>query len=182
MFDQLRNTTRQSHACLEKTFIAKLKTLRTADEYAGLLGTLHDFYAPVEQLVMQHVDDGILPDLQERRKVNSILRDLEVLNKKHVARQPPRLPAITNESTALGALYVTEGSTLGGQIIASMLHKQLGINSAFSFFQAYGAETNTRWNNFKQSLLAHRQKINVTEICQSAHQTFESLHLWLDKN
>lgn len=182
MFDQLRHTTRQSHAAFEKTYITRLKGLRTVEDYAALLKTLHDFYAPVEHLVLLHLDDSVVPDLQERRKVKSLLRDMEFLNEKQSMRQPTRLPRITNLSTAVGAMYVTEGSTLGGHIIAGMLKKQLGMESGFSFFRCYGREADARWTEFRQSLMTHQHKFNSTEVCQSAHQTFESLQEWLHTN
>jgi len=182
MFDQLRHTTRQSQACLEKTFISKLRALRTAEDYAQLLGTLHDFYSPVEALVMSHVDSNFLPDVQERRKVKALVSDLADLNITHVVRCPPHLPRIINMSTAIGALYVTEGSTLGGQIIAGMLNKQLRLENGLSFFKFYGQETDNRWDYFRNCLALHQQKFNVTEICDSACQTFESMNHWLEKN
>jgi heme oxygenase len=182
MFDLLRHSTRESSTALEKTFITRLKDLRTLEDYAALLATLHDFYAPVEKLVLLHLDDSVLPDLEERRKVKSLLRDMEFLNKKQTTRQPALLPKITNLSTAMGAMYVTEGSTLGGHIITGMLNKQLGMESGFSFFLCYGAEADARWTDFRQSLITHQHKFNITEVCQSAHQTFESLQQCLQTN
>jgi heme oxygenase (biliverdin-IX-beta and delta-forming) len=182
MFEQLRHSTKSSHASLEKTFIAKLKALRTTEDYAGLLGTLHDFYAPVEHQVSHFVDNEVLPDFNERRKVQALLQDMEHLNRTHIVRHPPLLPGINNVSTALGALYVIEGSTLGGQIIAGMLNKQLGIDRGLSFFRFYGAETESRWNDFRQCLIKHQTKFDVNELCASAQQTFESMHQWLEKN
>ena len=53
------------------------------------------------------------------------------------------LPSIPGTAEAIGALYVMEGSTLGGQIIKKMIAKQLGTaeDHATSFFNGYGEAT-----------------------------------------
>ena len=57
--------------------------------------------------------------------------------------------------SAAGALYVLEGSTLGGQIILEHLQKNLSsgfVNSAY--FSAYKHKTGSMWKEFLQQLTA----------------------------
>lgn len=57
--------------------------------------------------------------------------------------------------SAAGALYVLEGSTLGGQIILKHLQKNLSsgfVNSAY--FSAYKQKTGSMWKEFLQQLTA----------------------------
>jgi len=61
------------------------------------------------------------------------------------------LPEIKNTAQAFGALYVIEGSTLGGQIIKKMVQKQLCMegNNGLSFFDGYREATSDMWQVFK---------------------------------
>ncbi len=59
-------------------------------------------------------------------------------------------PAITGRSEAFGVLYVLEGATLGGQIIARRLHAALGVTASTGgrFFQSYGPDVGPSWRRF----------------------------------
>ena len=49
--------------------------------------------------------------------------------------------------TCLGALYVLEGATLGGQVLRREMAQRLGVNAdnGGAFLDVYGAETGRRW-------------------------------------
>jgi heme oxygenase len=56
----------------------------------------------------------------------------------------------SNENEALGAMYVIEGSTLGGNVIAKQLSKTEGFDDVtFNFFGCYRENTGFMWKNFK---------------------------------
>jgi heme oxygenase len=83
---------------------------------------------------------------------------------------------IKNHFNALGALYVLEGSVLGGQVISKMIGRAIGTGSnAFSYFNFYGAQTMEKWAAFKNYLdtipLTEEQKEYVI---RSANDTFEN--------
>jgi heme oxygenase len=81
-----------------------------------------------------------------------------------------------NLNEALGAAYVLEGSTLGGQVIRRALQKHpvLSDQCQFHYYNCYGEHLRTRWLNFielaDQTLLT---PIQIDMACQSACQTFE---------
>lgn len=63
--------------------------------------------------------------------------------------QPVTTPAFKSNAEALGAMYVMEGATLGGNMIV----KRLKINPnfvglSFHYYQVYGDEIATRWKEF----------------------------------
>ena len=60
------------------------------------------------------------------------------------------LPGIENEVQAQGALYVLEGSTLGGRGITKMLLRQCPwlTLQKLTFFNGYGAGTGPMWLSF----------------------------------
>ena len=61
------------------------------------------------------------------------------------------LPSIRSHQHALGALYVIEGSTLGGKIISKMISHQIPSTDGhgLTFFNSYGDDTITMWERFK---------------------------------
>lgn len=182
MFEQIRSITRKSNASFEKTFLARLRSLQNANDYAKFLGSLHDFYAPVEAMILAHVDETVLPEIYFQKKSHVLLSDIEVLNKKYTLRSPSQLPKISSPSSALGALYVTEGAALGGQIIAKLLNRQLKLENGFNFLQTSGKWSEKSWDALLLYLSKHQETINIPEACHCASQTFESMQHWLSEN
>ena len=90
-------------------------------------------------------------NLEERRKLTLIIKDLEILNIDGSVSQTPI--AIENQAEAFGILYVMEGSTLGGNVIAKQLSKHPQFQEmSFSYFRCYGENTGSFWKNFKTVL------------------------------
>ena len=71
-----------------------------------------------------------------------------------LSSQPSEDPlTFENEHEALGALYVIEGSTLGGNVIAKQLSKTEGFDGiSFHFFGCYQENTGPMWKSFKEAL------------------------------
>lgn len=90
------------------------------------------------------------------------------------------IPPLRNDAETLGAMYVTEGATLGGRVIARQLERQLGLsgNQGYSFFSGYGDNTGAMWRQFSST---------VEEACSpcpevavgAAIRTFTSIRDWL---
>lgn len=57
---------------------------------------------------------------------------------------------ITSAESLIGALYVTEGSLLGGQVITRKLAESIQVypGKGASFFHGLGADTQLHWRNF----------------------------------
>ncbi len=60
------------------------------------------------------------------------------------------LPTLTQASALAGALYVVEGSALGGLVIAKQLHATLGVdaNRGARFFNGWGDATHQKWDSY----------------------------------
>ncbi|WP_435524354.1 hypothetical protein [Chryseobacterium indoltheticum] len=59
---------------------------------------------------------------------------------------------LANEHGALRAMYVVEGSTLGGNVIAKQLSKTEGFdNVTFNFFGCYQENTGPMWKKLQRS-------------------------------
>ena len=88
-------------------------------------------------------------NLENRKKLALIEKDMEDFA---IGTSPLQIPvAIKNEAEAFGILYVMEGSTLGGNMIAKQLSKNPDFQEVtFSYFRCYGDRTGSYWKNFKE--------------------------------
>jgi heme oxygenase len=180
--EKLKDQTKTNHQLLEKKLIVKLKGINHKADYIKLLQLFGSYFSGLDHLISLHLNKLSLPDYGKRRKANLIAADLISLGAKPFTPAEDRLlPQILNHAQSLGALYVIEGSTLGGQIISQLLVRQLGDISAISFFSGYGADTMAMWQKFKAVLdLAENEPGD--EIIATANETFLKFSQWLDAN
>jgi heme oxygenase len=178
----LKDHTQTLHTEVESLLLPKLQAVQTIGEYAAILQFFYGFFSPLEGAIQPFIATYDLPDMNTRRKALLILQDLQAI------RCPVRglpvcteLPVIHNTASAFGALYVMEGSTLGGKMIARMLLKNTALSlpeNAISFFSGYGEETGARWKNF---LTALNKQEDVETLANSANATFLALKRWLQQ-
>lgn len=180
---RLKEQTRAHHQRLEQ----KLGWLRpgfSRSDYAGMIELLWGYYAPLENHWAALPDLALaLPDIDRRRKTPLLEGDLSVLglDRQAIARLPQctRLPRCDSIAEALGCLYVLEGSTLGGQVIARHLHRTLGLHKAngAAFLLCYGAAAEPMWAAFRERLESsgEDEAAQVTSACE----TFLTLEQWL---
>lgn len=172
----LKEQTAESHQALEKLLVGKLKAIVSLSDYTKLLKWFHSFYAPLEVQLSNHINDEILPDYHLRRKSDALIQDIEAVSgEKYTPDYKSTSVSLNSPHEALGALYVLEGSTLGGQIISKMIKASLGLsdNSFVSFFNGYGPDTVSKWQSFKHTLdnypLTKEQELLAIK---SANETF----------
>lgn len=180
---ELRESTETIHLASEKKMVQTLKRVATEHGYARLLNWLYGFYAPLEELIRFHLTPETFPDMIRRSRAEFILWDIKELTaerlKPDICRQ---LPVIDSYPRALGALYVLEGSTLGGRIISGMVIRQLGSEKGLSFFNSYGAETDRMWQLFKDFLNSPWSPQQRKEIIAGAEDTFITFNNWIDQH
>lgn len=94
------------------------------------------------------------------------------------------LPRLSCREDLAGRLYVLEGASLGGQVIAPVLHRRfrLAKGSGASFFVGDGEGTPARWMLVLAWLegLVHAGA-RSEEIVAAARATFESLAQWVER-
>ncbi|HEY1022627.1 MAG TPA: biliverdin-producing heme oxygenase [Flavisolibacter sp.] len=174
----VKNATQTVHEEVEGLLLPALTSIRTTEDYAKILKMFYGYFHPLEKLIEKQLYAGELPDLHKRRKAVSILHDL------HQMSQPTEnlflcntLPIINNSAQAFGALYVLEGSTLGGKQIAKMLAKNPAVPEGTTrFFSGYGEQTGSRWKAF---LEVFNQQPGQEEIMATATNTFYFLKGWM---
>lgn len=174
----LRLETRPAHDQLEQNVFNQQLTAGTITEAATrhFLAKMYGFLAPYEaRLRAQNL--GPEWEMATRQRAHLILKDLN---------QPadalpicPDIPPLATWPQLLGAMYVLEGSTLGGQVISRQLAKQnIPLRS---YFSGYGERTGPLWKAFCQLLSQEATPDNEADIVQSASLTFQKLATWLNQ-
>jgi heme oxygenase len=185
LLEKLKTETLSNHQQLEKNLILRLKGMDNTADYIKILQIFYGYFSALENQINKYIGAEQLPDHAERRKTLSIKNDLQALQ----GAVPEQalgvdLPEITNKLQAFGALYVIEGSTLGGQIISKMISKQLGMDTdaGLSFFKSYGEETMPMWSTFKNTLEQQASTPQaVDDLVNAANETFLKFSHWMDK-
>lgn len=186
ILNHLKQATRQQHAALEVQ-MPVLNPQLTRPHYQQLLRRFFGYYAPLEMgLFNLPWWDDLEFSYTERFKTPQLARDLLVLgDTPEMLAQIPfchELPTVQSLANLLGCLYVIEGATLGGQVIAKHLQKNLGISSTSGgeFFNGYGLETMNRWHACCSMLNQQAELIRDDKaIIATAEQTFVTLGQWL---
>lgn len=181
----LKISCREAHIKTEKTLIDKLKAIKTIDDYIEILTIFYGYFSPLEDQIEKKITAESLPDIAKRKRSAFILADLQKLQFEKPITITEELPVINNYQQAAGAMYVLEGSTLGGQYIAQMLSAKPALkehHDAISFFSGYEQENLAMWNVFKQHLQANIAKeADINIAVQSAIETFSLLDKWISK-
>lgn len=174
----VKNATQKNHTDVEELLMPKLSSIASADDYAAILKMFYGYFYPVERSIQQHLKESHLSDINERRKADAILQDLGALkmHNQEVALCT-KLPSLQNTAGAFGALYVLEGSTLGGKMIARMLTKNPVVpETALHFFSGYKEQTGSKWKSF---LEVFNQQPQEGEVVAAANDTFYFLKRWM---
>lgn len=159
--DRLRQATRDEHDALESGL-----DLMRADfgmtEYGELLVRFHGFYVSFESFLLKQAKMGSLPAqfyCEARCKTSWLADDLKSLGMLHrtseaaVSGDSLHL-AFPSASHQLGAIYVLEGSMLGGRVLSRHFGTRFGLTAenGLRFFNGYGASMTAMWNSMLQML------------------------------
>ena len=179
----LRAETRPYHDAVEQNPFnqALMAGTVTAAVTARFLASMYGFMQPYEDQLRAHAADfGPAWELERRYRAPLILEDLARLGHATVPPLCPTLPPLNTWLQLLGAMYVMEGSTLGGQVIARMLAKA-GIE-ARTYFSGHGDQTGPLWKSFCQQLGETTTTADAETVVASAIHTFQTLSGWLSQS
>lgn len=183
----LNEQTGPQHQALERK-MAPLLGPMSMSGYLTLLARLWGFYSPLEeQLAGVSGWSALDIDLPRRMKAPLLMADIRSLEHAPVAAADlavcTALPNVATLDRALGCLYVLEGATLGGQVIARSLQRSLSLDASrgCAFFSSYGAAVGTMWNACSEALQAHCGSDDVASdfAIRGACDTFAALDGWL---
>lgn len=181
----LRQATWPWHQRLEKRMDFPSRIASRA-AYRAHLEQMWGFYASLEPRITGRLAAPLLDDLEERRKLPLLERDLAALGAPgaQVSGLPRCLdvPDCADAAAAFGCAYVLEGATLGGRTLLPALRARLGLaeGEGADFLASYGASVDERWRRFGAALERccagppERQRAAT-----AASGTFAALERWL---
>lgn len=181
----LRNQTSDKHNELESLmFVSEIMngSLRIPD-FKKLLIVNYIIHHKLEKKLANMLDTEIFERLQMRTrfKLAALEKDLD-----YWAIDTTSLPDLDfelfvpqkNNAEVLGALYVLEGATLGGNVIkkhilknSDFAHHKDGLN----YYGVYGDELGSKWKTFVEVLNESVTEVDYQLCINSANNTFNNL-------
>ncbi len=178
----IKEATREAHLALEKKVIRKIKVIQNSNDYANFLKYFYAYFNHLESAIAPFITEARLPGHKDRRDSNYLKRDIEALGGNTDNLPNTTAPVIENHLQAFGALYVMEGSIMGGRIIVKLL-ENVGIRQGVSFFSGYGENTEEIWELFGEAFNAQVECDEHAKIMiQTANDTFAHFSLVFDQD
>lgn len=158
-----------------------MKLSLTKEEYVACLHQLYEIVAAWEENACAQAPEWIQKLLSTRGRKHLLERDLNWLGVKEISNKRPILPVMTDDASFLGTMYVIEGSTLGGQLIARHVEQVLELEAGKgdSFFRGYGQQTGTMWKEFCEVLRVKVPDHSAEVVIHSARNMFEVFRSWM---
>ena len=187
LHQQLKRETAGLHKRLEAQ-LGLFEPEFTIHRYIHVLQVFYGFYAPVEASLARLTAASPELGFPLRARSELIERDLLALglSRRELVELPQctNLPRLSCLEDLAGCLYVLEGASLGGQVIAPTLSQRLGVakDSGASFFVGDSEATSARWSlvlNWLEELV--RAGARSDEITASACATFLTLARWVEQ-
>jgi heme oxygenase (biliverdin-IX-beta and delta-forming) len=182
LLERLKTETRPAHDRIE-TAMDLDRRIASYDGYKDLLIRFYGFHSAWENAAGSVAPDK--PFFENRCKTKLLARDLAALglSENEIIRLPqcdPLMP-LPSPAAVFGSMYVVEGSTLGGAIIAREVKRKLGLDAqtGCAYFKSYGRETAMMWKQFGERLLEISSPEADDVIVATAQKTFDVMHDWL---
>lgn len=182
LLERLKTETREAHDRIEAA-IDLDRRIASREAYRDLLTRFYGFHRAWESEAADRAPDRAF--FQSRCKTQLLAKDLEALGLKSddIIRLPqcrPLMPLPAPEAV-LGSMYVVEGSTLGGAMIAREVENRLGLtaDTGCAYFRSYGRHVAAMWKSFGAVLLEASSPEADDLIVGAAQETFTLMHDWL---
>lgn len=163
----LRKATKTHHRRLDHhPLLAPLVSATvTRADYVQALSALH---APHDAI--EHALRGFAPEPLFPARAPDLVADLTALEAVPLPlRAEP--PVLTTTAMRVGAMYVIEGSNLGGTLIARELSKRLPADTPMRYFGAAGGAP--RWDRFSRFIAELPPLASIDEAVDAARATFD---------
>jgi heme oxygenase len=184
--DAVRSFTSKLHCEVERT-LGLPGSIQTMGDYRRWLIRFFGIYQPLEHRLSGFTGwtaTGIRID--QLGHTEALLKDLKAMlcNPDGIElASREALPMVETFGQAFGALYVLEGSKLGGRYILKDLSNRLGsdIEGMDAFFTGYGPDTAVRWASFKGSLdkFSALRPVEFPEVIAGARMTYAAIDAWM---
>jgi heme oxygenase len=144
--DRLRQETRSAHGELDAS-LGLVDRLCSLQQRAAVLAGYYRFHQAAEAAIAPFLASVVDLDFAARRRSRLIVDGLGILGQE-VSPDRAASFGISTQSEAFGALYVLEGSSLGGRVILKELRRRGASLAGLGFLDPYGFNTGPRWRSF----------------------------------
>jgi heme oxygenase len=126
---RLKDGTAGAHQLLDDRIMAA-DPFASRERYGAFVRVQHAFHRHIDALYSRPELEALFPDLKECRRLPLIVQDLADLGISPTDRALPAANEPSDTSTAMGWLYVAEGSNLGAAFLLKAAQK-LGLGEEF---------------------------------------------------
>ena len=182
--EEVKALTSSAHQALEKYLVSIIRQIGSVEDYKKMLVLFYGYYKPVERLIETHLRTSS-PIRLQTRKSDSLLSDInQIQNQAKILSVATSVPLLQNHTQALAALYVLEGSTLGGKYILQMVRKKIDLpeGTGDSFLSGHGVNTELNWKCFKDFLDAEINESDKDMFVEAVNETFDRFNHWAQIN
>ncbi|PWS33405.1 biliverdin-producing heme oxygenase [Pedobacter paludis] len=181
----LRAETAEKHKELESLMFVNeiMNNSLSTEAYKKLLTINYIIHQKLENKLANMLDADLAEKLQmnDRLKLSSLEKDLQYWGIDNLT-----LPALNfelfvpekNVAAVLGALYVLEGATLGGNVIKKHILANpnfQGAEDGLNYYGVYGEELGSKWKTFVSILNESVPEADYEACVNSANETFDNL-------
>ena len=181
----LRTKTADKHKELESMMFVNdiMDNSLSVDNYKKLLTINYIIHQKLENRLANMLENNLAQKLEmnSRFKLQALEKDLEYWHIDSLT-----LPALDfelfipdqNTASILGALYVLEGATLGGNVIKKHILANPNFKNAeggLNYYGVYGSELGSKWKSFITVLNESVVADDYDDCINSANQTFDNL-------
>ncbi len=189
----LRRSTAADHDAIEGA-VPLMSERLTPECYVAVLERMHGVVAAWERMGESAAPVWMQPMLQRRKRRALIERDLRFLRRSSApdlddpaldspdqALDAPAMPVFGSDAEFLGAMYVMEGSRMGGLLIAKHVEAVLRIEAGRgdAYFRGDGGETRAMWREFLEVLRTQVPDEETEEVIRGARRMFGLFGAWM---
>ena len=183
----LRTQTAGGHESLESLMFVNeiMNNTLSVENYKKLLTINYIIHQKLENKLANMLDADLAAqlDMKNRFKLAALEKDLAYWN-----IDPLTLPELNfdlfvpeqNNAEVLGALYVLEGATLGGNVIKKHILANPNFTNhegGLNYYGVYGEELSAKWKSFVSILNESVTEADYERCIHSANETFNNLIL-----
>lgn len=179
---KLRQETEADHRTVEDAVPLMHEGLDTS-QYVQCLQQLYGVVAAWEERVAEIGPEWLQSALLARQRKPLLERDFAWFGVTEKDDRRPALPEMDDLPSLFGAMYVMEGSTLGGQLIARHVEKVLHLSEGqgSSYFRGHGSQTGPMWKEFCEMLKQRIPDEQTDAVVVSAKAMFSTFGTWMQR-
>jgi heme oxygenase len=177
---RLRRETETDHRAVEGALPLMHGELDTT-QYVECLRQMYGIVTAWEERAVEVAPDWMQTMLVSRQRKGMLELDLAWFGVTERDNRRPDLPKMNNLPGLLGTMYVMEGSTLGGQLIAKHVETALHLSDGQgnAYFHGHGDRTGPMWKEFCQMLKNRVSEDGTAEVVTAAKAMFTTFGAWM---